>query len=71
VDNCIEAGRGELLTDAVVDFSQWTAIVYGPKKVRGHRRPSGEKAEMGDLLSNPDVEIFELHAGASGANWFL
>jgi hypothetical protein len=21
---------------------------------------------MGDLLSNPDVEIFELHAGASG-----
>ena len=24
------------------------------------------KADMGDLISNPDVELFELHAGSSG-----
>ena len=65
VDNCIEAGGGELLTDAVVDFNQWTAIVYGQRKYVVTGDVWG-KAEMGDLLSNPDVEIFELHAGASG-----
>ena len=65
VDNCIEAGNGELLTNVVIDFTQWTAIVYGQRKyvVTGD---VWAKADVGDLLSHPGVELFELHAGPSG-----
>lgn len=65
VDNCIEAGKGELLTDAVVDFVQWTAIVYGQRTYTVTGDVWG-KPDMGDLRSDPDVELFELHASAVG-----
>ena len=65
VDNCIDAGKGDLLTDAVVDFNQWTAIAYGERKYVVSGDVWG-KAEMGDLLPTPGVELFELHAGPSG-----
>ncbi len=65
VDNCIEAGKGELLTDAVVDFTQWTAIVYGRRMYTVTGDVWG-KPDLGDLFPNSDVELFELHAGASG-----
>jgi hypothetical protein len=65
VDNCIEAGKGELLTNAVVDFDFWTAILYGRRTYTVTGDVWG-KPDIGDLLSDPDGGIFELHAGASG-----
>jgi hypothetical protein len=65
VDNCIEAGKGDLLTDAVVDFTQWTAIVYGRRTYTVTGDVWG-RPDVSDLNANPGVELFELHAGASG-----
>ncbi len=65
VDNCIEAGKGELLTDAVVDFTQWTAIVYG-RRIYTVTGDVWGRPDVSDLNANPGVELFELHAGANG-----
>jgi hypothetical protein len=64
VDNCIEAGKGDLLTNAVIDFSQWTAIVYG-KRTYTVTGDVWVKASMSDLL-DPDVELFQLLGGSAG-----
>ncbi len=64
VDNCIEAGNGELLTNAVVEAGYWTAIVYGERKYT----VTGDvwaRASTSDLL-NPNIELFELQVGTSG-----
>jgi hypothetical protein len=64
VDNCIEAGDGELLTNAVIDFSYWTVIFYGERKYT----VTGDvwvKASTSDLL-NPSEEIFELKTNSHG-----
>jgi hypothetical protein len=65
VDNCIDAGKGELLTNVVVDFIQWTAIVYGKRTYMVTGDVWG-KATVGDLMSHPGAEVFELRPGASG-----
>jgi hypothetical protein len=64
VDNCIEAGKGELLTNAVVESGYWTVIVYGERKYT----VTGDvwaKASSSDLL-NPNIELFELQVGTTG-----
>ena len=64
VDNCIEEGKGELLTNAVVDVGWWTAIVYGERKYT----VTGDvwvRAGTSDLL-NPNIELFELQVGPTG-----
>jgi hypothetical protein len=64
VDNCIEAGNGELITNAVVENKFWTAIVYGEVKyvVKGD---VWVRAATSDL-QNPDIELFELLPGNEG-----
>ena len=64
VDNCIEAGKGELISNAVVDFSIWTIILYGEQKyvVKGD---VWQKASTSDL-DNPKVELYTLQASAEG-----
>lgn len=64
VDNCIEAGKGELITNAVVESSFWTAIVYGEMKyiVKGD---VWVKASTSDLM-NPSIQLFELLPGTEG-----
>lgn len=62
VDNCIEAGKGELLSNAVVESSFWTVILYGEMKyvVKGDvwvrastsAVPDGS-AELYDLVPGP------------------
>ena len=62
VDHCIEAGEGDLLTNAVIDASYWTAIFYGERKYT----VTGDvwvKASISDLL-NPNEELFELKANS-------
>jgi hypothetical protein len=61
VDNCIESGKGELLTNAVLDVSFWTMIVYGEQwyTVTGDVWVKSEIAENGE-------EIFELLPGSNG-----
>ena len=61
VDNCIENGKGTLLTNVVIDYSWWTAFIYGQMTytVIGD---VWEKASVSDLL-NPNEEIFELVKG--------
>ncbi|HEV8539042.1 MAG TPA: hypothetical protein VGR15_09020 [Bacteroidota bacterium] len=64
VDNCIEAGKGDLITNAVLHSSWWTAIVYGQNKFTA----MGDvwvKASVGDL-SKPGVEIYELQSSYDG-----
>ena len=64
VDNCIEAGKGELLTNAVIDGSYWTVIFYGERKYT----VTGDvwvKASTSDLL-NPNEEIFNLRTNSNG-----
>jgi len=64
VDNCIEAGHGELISNAVVEYAYWTAIVYGEVKYRVH----GDvwvKASTSDLM-NPNIELYELTPTNSG-----
>jgi hypothetical protein len=62
VDNCIEAGNGSLLTNAVIDASYWSAIIWGQQKIT----VTGDvyvKAEMSDLL-NSNEEFFELRVNS-------
>lgn len=62
VDNCIEAGNGELLTNAVIDASYWTAIFYGERKYT----VTGDvwvKASISDLV-NPNEVLFELKSNS-------
>lgn len=63
VDNCIESGKGDLLTNAVIDGSYWSAIIYGQQTIT----VTGDvfvKAEISDLL-NLNEEIFELQANSN------
>ena len=63
VDNCIEAGNGELLSNAVVESSFWTAIIWGETKYI----VTGDvwlKATTSDLY-DPSVQLYELQ-GQSG-----
>ena len=64
VDNCIEAGKGDLLTNAVLEFSGWTIILYGEQKynVKGD---VWVKASTSDLY-NPHIELYELRANNAG-----
>lgn len=64
VDNCIEAGNGELITNAVLEYNWWTAIVYGQMTYSVVGDVWG-KADMSNLLT-PDDEVFELRAGDEG-----
>ncbi len=64
VDKCIEAGKGELITNAVIDFSYWTAIVYGERKYT----VTGDiwvRATIADLINNSG-HLYVLNAGPSG-----
>ena len=64
VDNCIENGKGELVTNAVLDFSYWTAILYGERKYT----VTGDvwaKASMSDLMNNND-DLYVLRADQKG-----
>ncbi len=64
VDNCIESGKGELLSNAVVESSFWTVIIYGQMKyvVRGD---VWVKASLSDL-ADPAADLYELRFAASG-----
>ena len=64
VDNCIEAGTGELLTNAVVESSFWWAIIWGEQKyiVTGD---VWTKASSSDLRDIPD-QLYNLEGSASG-----
>jgi hypothetical protein len=64
VDNCIESGKGELISNAVVEFNYWSIILYGQRKyiVKGD---VWAKASMGDL-NDPDTELYSLRASDSG-----
>jgi len=66
VDNCIENGKGELITNAVLESSFWTAIVWSEQKfvVTGD---VWTKAGTADLL-NPQVKIYELRSTSEGLN---
>lgn len=64
VDNCIENGKGYLITDAVVDYSFFTVILAGQMKYT----VTGDvwvKADMSSL-TNPNTELFQLQSGDSG-----
>jgi hypothetical protein len=64
VDNCIESARGDLITDAVLDQTFWTAIVWGEQGFT----ITGDvwvKASTSELI-RPGAELFELQAGAKG-----
>lgn len=64
VDNCIESGKGDLITNAVLDGSYWTVIIWGQHKYT----VTGDvwiKASMSDLM-NPSGELFELQASSQG-----
>jgi hypothetical protein len=64
VDNCIEAGKGDLITDVVLDHTFCTAIVWGQQgfTVTGD---VWAKASISDLI-NPGEEIYELQGSADG-----
>jgi len=64
VDNCIEAGKGDLLANAVIESNYWTAIVYGQAGYKVIGDVWG-KASMSDLHA-PDVELFDLTPSESG-----
>jgi hypothetical protein len=62
VDNCIESGKGVLITNAVIDFSFFTIFIYGQRTYT----VTGDvwvRADVSDL-SNPNIELYELHATA-------
>jgi hypothetical protein len=64
VDNCIEAGKGDLLTNAVLDMSFWTVIIWGEQKYTA----TGDvwmKAGMSDLRDGA-TDLSELRADALG-----
>jgi hypothetical protein len=64
VDNCIQAGKGDLITNAVLDGSYWSVIIWGEQKYT----VTGDvwvKASMSDLL-NPSEDLFELQASSRG-----
>jgi hypothetical protein len=64
VDNCIEKGRGDLLTNAVLESSFWTFIIYGEEKYT----VTGDvwvKAGTSDLL-NPSINLYELQGTPRG-----
>jgi hypothetical protein len=64
VDNCIESGKGDLITDAVLDQTFWTAIVWGEQGFT----ITGDvwvKASTSELI-RPGADLFELQAGAKG-----
>jgi hypothetical protein len=64
VDNCIEAGKGDLLTNAVLESSFWTVIVWGQVSYS----VAGDvwvRAETGDLM-NPSIDLYELEGGPQG-----
>lgn len=68
VDNCIEAGKGELLSNAVVESSFWTVIIWGEEKftVTGDVWVKGESS---DLL-NPEIQLYELQETSHGYELF-
>jgi hypothetical protein len=64
VDNCIQSGKGDLITNAVLDGSYWSVIIWGEQKYT----VTGDvwvKASMSDLL-NPSEDLYELQASAQG-----
>jgi hypothetical protein len=64
VDNCIESGKGDLITNAVLDGSYWSVIIWGEQKYT----VTGDvwvKASMSDLM-NPSGQLFELQASPQG-----
>ncbi len=64
VDNCIEAGKGDLITNAVLDGSYWSVIIWGQQTYT----VTGDvwvKAGMSDLM-NSGHELFELQAKPQG-----
>ncbi len=64
VDNCIEAGGGELLSNAVLESSFWTVVVWGEQKytVTGDVWVKGESSD----LTNPQIELYELQRSPLG-----
>lgn len=64
VDNCIQAGKGDLITNAVLDGSYWSVIIWGEQKYT----VTGDvwtKVSMSDLV-NPTDELYELQASPQG-----
>jgi hypothetical protein len=61
VDNCIEAGKGELLTNAVLDASFWTIFFFGEQwyTATGDVWARSEIAQDGE-------ELFELAYSPTG-----
>ena len=64
VDRCIESGKGDLLTNAVIEYNTWTVILVSglTYEVTGD---VWVKASLSDL-SNPGVEVFQLTVKAEG-----
>jgi hypothetical protein len=64
VDNCIENGNGELLTNAVIESTFWTAIVWGEQKYTA----TGDvwvKAGTSDFLDS-GIRLYELQGTSRG-----
>ena len=64
VDNCIESGKGDLLTNAVIESTFWWAIVWGEQKYTA----TGDvwvKAGTSDLLES-GIRLYELQGTPSG-----
>ncbi len=64
VDECIENGQGDLLTNAVVESSYWWAILYG-EQIISVSGDVWEKATMSDLRNN-STELYELVSDEKG-----
>ncbi len=64
VDRCIEAGKGELLSNAVIENSYWSAIIWGERKftVTGL---VWRKTSISDLMDSSQ-SIFELKEVSGG-----
>jgi hypothetical protein len=64
VDNCIEEGNGELLSNAVLEYTFWSIIIFGEQRYT----VTGDvwvKASTSELIK-PGGDIFELQANAKG-----
>ena len=64
VDNCIEAGKGDFVANAVLEYAEWQVIIFGQRKYK----VIGDvwaKASTSDLM-NPQIELYELQQASDG-----
>ena len=64
VDNCIEAAKGDFISNAVLESGYWSVLIYGQVKYK----VVGDvwaKASSSELM-NPNVEIYELQQASDG-----